>query len=325
MSRVAILVLFAAVMAFSTAQGQQGLAWKDADDGKIQLTEDGSPVLVYNYDTVSKEGVPSRYDRANYLHPVYGLNGEILTEDFPEDHPHHRGIFWAWPHIRVGGEEYETWKPGSGVTYRHERWVRKRIQENRAVLVTVNGWYADEGRIMDERVKMTISSAAGGRRTIDFEFTWTPTDQPVTLQGRANPKKSYGGFTFRFNTRVREEGGLDTSEVTITTPDGVSGDDLVNERLRWADFTAPFPGAEGQSGAAVFVSDSHPDYPPAWLTRHYGALCVGWPGVQSRTLEPDESVTCRYRVLIHDGKLSPDQLRAAYEKYCGGRDGDGQK
>ncbi len=282
-------------------------------------------MLAYNYGTVSSEGVPSRYDRANYLHPVYGLNGEMLTEDFPKDHPHHRGIFWAWPHIRVGEEEYETWVPGSGVTYQQERWVRRRTKGNRAVLETINGWYAGERKIMNERLKMTVYAAANGRRKIDFEFTWTPADRAVTLQGRAKPKKSYGGFTFRFNSCIIEERGIAPSQVTITTPDGVSGGDLVNKRLRWADFTAPFPGGEGQSGAAIFISDSHPDYPPTWLTRHYGALCVGWPGVQPLTLEPDESVTCRYRVLIHDGKLSTGQLQDAYEKYCESGDGAGQK
>jgi len=37
-----------------------------------------------------------KYSRSNYLHPVFGLDGEILTEDFPTDHLHHRGIFWTW-------------------------------------------------------------------------------------------------------------------------------------------------------------------------------------------------------------------------------------
>jgi hypothetical protein len=35
--------------------------------------------------------------RSDYIHPLYGLNGEMLTNDWPDaDHPHHRGIFWAW-------------------------------------------------------------------------------------------------------------------------------------------------------------------------------------------------------------------------------------
>jgi len=29
----------------------------------------------------------------------------------------------------------------------------------------------------------------------------------------------------------------------------------------------------------TYIHPSHPDFPPTWLTRHYGCLCVGWPGV----------------------------------------------
>ena len=29
-------------------------------------------------------------------------DGQVLTEDFPADHLHHRGIFWAWHQVYVG-------------------------------------------------------------------------------------------------------------------------------------------------------------------------------------------------------------------------------
>ena len=35
---------------------------------------------------------------------MYDLDGNVLTEDFPKDHPHHRGIFWAWHQVRVDGK-----------------------------------------------------------------------------------------------------------------------------------------------------------------------------------------------------------------------------
>ena len=40
--------------------------------------------------------------RSDYIHPLYGLNGEVLTRDWPVDHPHHRGIYWAWPEVDYG-------------------------------------------------------------------------------------------------------------------------------------------------------------------------------------------------------------------------------
>ncbi|RLA41026.1 MAG: hypothetical protein DRR42_25125, partial [Gammaproteobacteria bacterium] len=61
-----------------------------AVDG-YQIYDGNKPVLFYN----SKPNTFGCYTRANYVHPVMGLDGEEMTDDFPCDHPHHRGIFWA--------------------------------------------------------------------------------------------------------------------------------------------------------------------------------------------------------------------------------------
>ena len=184
-----------------------------------------------------------------------------------------------------------------------------------AVLGIENGWYIGEKKVMRERVWLRTHAASATARVIDVALTWTAIGAPVTLWGAAG--KSYGGFTVRFNTRVREKkGGISPKQVDITVPSGpCKGKDLAKTRLKWADFVAPFPGARGKSGAAVFVDDTHPDYPPTWLTRHYGCLCVGWPGVEPGTLEPGKPVTCHYRLLIHRGDLDFEALKKAYDQY----------
>ncbi|MHA1232848.1 MAG: DUF6807 family protein, partial [Candidatus Helarchaeota archaeon] len=65
------------------------------------VLEKGHPVLFYR--TVPKS-LKGKFERTHYIHPLYSLDGEILTEDFPEDHPHHRSIFWAWHQIWIGSE-----------------------------------------------------------------------------------------------------------------------------------------------------------------------------------------------------------------------------
>ena len=42
--------------------------------------------------------------RSDYIHPLYGLHGEVLTDDWVADHPHHRGIYWAWPEVDWQGK-----------------------------------------------------------------------------------------------------------------------------------------------------------------------------------------------------------------------------
>jgi len=63
------------------------------------ITEGRAKVMFYQRQHKSLNG---KYSRANYIHPLYGLDGEILTEDFPADHLHHRGIFWAWHQVWLG-------------------------------------------------------------------------------------------------------------------------------------------------------------------------------------------------------------------------------
>src|SRR5206468_3561080 len=161
-------------------------------------------------------------------------------------------------------------------------------------------------QIMRENVFIEAHVSSGESRFIDIELAWTPIDQPVTLSGA--PGKSYGGMTFRFAPRT---------ETIITTPNGRAREDLLATKLTWADFSADFKNKPGQfSGAAIFVDPNHPDYPPTWMTRHYGMLAVGWPGVTPKTLPAGEPVTCRYRIWIHRDAPDAAEIQREYEEYC---------
>jgi len=53
-----------------------------------------------------------------------------------------------------------------------------------------------------------------------------------------------------------------------------------------------------------------------WLTRHYGVLCLGWPGVDAKSFEPDKPIRLQYRVWIHRGAADGERLKKAYEEAC---------
>jgi len=71
---------------FTTTKTKQG----------VEISEKGRKVLFYQEQPKSLDG---KYERAGYVHPLYSLNEKVLTDDFPADHPFHRGIFWAWHQI----------------------------------------------------------------------------------------------------------------------------------------------------------------------------------------------------------------------------------
>jgi len=288
-----------------------GFRFQDVSDVSLGLWEGETPVLVYNHGMVTVERVPakdSRRTRACYIHPLWGLQGEVLTDDAPGDHTHHRGVFWAWPHITIDGREYDLWVYNN-IKQKFVGWLAREAGPVAATLGVENGWFVGDKKVMIERVWMRTYRAGASERALDIEFTLTPVDKPVTLVGA--PGKSYGGLNARYAPREK---------TLITVPSGPTKQDLPDTPLAWADLTAKFKdqNARSPSGAAVFVDPGHPDYPPTWLTRHYGILCVGWPGVKGKTFEPDKPIRLCYRIWIHKSAADTETLKDAYDAYAAG-------
>jgi hypothetical protein len=79
----------------------------DEQAQRYTIEDNGQPVLTYNFGTVPvPAGVGGKYAvaRSDYVHPLYGPNGEVLTKDYSPEHPHHRGVYWAWPEVTYRGE-----------------------------------------------------------------------------------------------------------------------------------------------------------------------------------------------------------------------------
>lgn len=305
--RAALLVVLLATNVLG-AEVASTFRFADVSERSLGLWEGDRPVLVYNHGVMSKPGVPADRNRSSYIHPLYGLSGEILSDDFPKDHFHHRGLFWSWPHVRIGDETFDLWML-KGIEHRFERWITREpgasaMGGGAAILALENGWYVRGQRQVRETVSMRVQPSTADEQVIDFEFVWSSLHHPLTLQGAEG--KSYGGLTLRFAPHVA---------TVITTARGQGKDDLAIARLAWADLAGRFGGRTETGGASIFISPTHPDYPPEWLTRHYGVLCVGWPGVRGKTFSPGELIRCRYRVWIHRGAADVQRVQRAYEAY----------
>ncbi|MDA1278262.1 MAG: PmoA family protein [Verrucomicrobia bacterium] len=301
LARFFIVVIICGI--FPRAPASDSFHFTGLTEESLALFEGDRPVFVYNHGMIHQPGVPADRARSTYVHPLYGLDGEVLTDDFPADHTHHRGLFWAWPHVRVGEQHYDLWML-HGIEQRFERWLSRATDAGGATLGVENGWFVGNRRVVQEQVWIRAAPAGKDERVLDLEFTWIPLIEPLTLEGAEG--KSYGGLTLRFAPRA---------QTVITTPLGQDEKDLSITRLPWADLSARFAGRAKASGAAIFVAPDHPDFPTEWLTRHYGVLCLGWPGVNPKTFQPGETIRCRYRVWIHRGSPDLETVRRAYRAY----------
>ena len=106
------------------------------------------------------------------------MDGAILTEDFPEDHLHHRGIFWAWHQLLVNNVSI-----GDGWECKNISWDVKNItntanndgslQLNTTVFWNSSIYKEKSGRasFVKEETAITIHPSEENYRVIDFEIS----------------------------------------------------------------------------------------------------------------------------------------------------------
>jgi len=258
--------------------------FRETSPSSLELSEDGKPVLVYNHGMMLKEGVPEQYRRSSYIHPVYAPDGTVLTDDFPKDHPHHRGICWSWPIVKFEGKTHDVWAV-QGMHQRFVRWITRRVTGNSAVLVVENGWFVEDKKAVRETVELTVHPAAGGRRTFDMKLTFEAVDAPVEISGREI--KGYGGFGIRFSPRA---------ETVLRTEAGVEPKDSDMVKHPWAELEAVFGGR--RAGARIEDGAGNPGRPTGWILRHYGYVAANYPGLQSVTLIRGKPLVLTYRVTV---------------------------
>lgn len=283
-----VVFVFWAMPAF----GQLRLEWRDLDGGRIEVREDGRPALVYNYGPQLPPGVPEDRRRCCYVYPLWTPGGVPMLDDFPKDHYHHHGLFWAWPVVEIAGRRYDLWMY-RGIGHRFEGWIRRDPLEGRLRLMAENGWYADGRRVVREIVEIVVHPAQGDVRRVDFHFEWEAVKEPVTLRGSQEEGKSYGGFSARFAPR---------ENTVIRTSEGVAEKDEDLVPHRWAELEAVYGGR--RAALRITPDPSNPGTPYQWCLRHYGFVGASFPGRTGEsngfTLEPGRPLRLVFTVEARD-------------------------
>mgnify|MGYP001217470825 CR=1 FL=1 len=314
---IALLGVILIILALSQIErDQERMSFvEDAAAGTLTITEKGRPVLTYHYGDQLPAGVDPRYARSSYIHPLYSLDGEPLTDDFPADHLHHHGLFWAWPVVEVRGVRTSNWEPADPSLRQHfMRWVRREADKRGTRLVVENVWrLAEKEDVARETVELSIPPTVWGR-IIDLKVSLRPLGGPLILRGAPAGNKGYGGLCFRGAPPLRG--------AEMTTDQGPVTDDSVGRPFLWADLsTKPdFGSGKPWLGLAIFVSPDHPGYPLPWLVRNSygGVLNPSWPGLEGKTLAPDTTTSLLYRLFIHPFDAKSGRVERVYKAYFAG-------
>lgn len=302
------LLLF--VGAFAACSQQSDFQVVATDQG-IQVLEKGSPVLFYQRALTSLDG---KYSRNHYLHPLMSLAGDTLTEDFPDDHLHHRGVFWAWHQVWVGDQRVgEPWE------CRDFLWdVREaKVVQNDAsgvLLHTVVEWKSplwkneagEEKALVYEVSDIRIHPRQGALRNIDFNIRLRAMEKEMRLGG-SDDEKGYGGFSVRFKW---PEDLKMTGQYGAVIPQNLSVDPSP-----WMDFSGTF-GRE-KSGAVILTHPSTAGFPQRWILRQSKSMQNPvFPGRDPIPLSETIDVVLRYRMVLYQGELTPAQIDQLQDEYA---------
>lgn len=308
-----------------------------ASEKKVEVLMDGELFTAYIYpDDVAKP----------VLYPLVTASGKSLTRGFPMepkpgervDHPHHVG-FWL-NYGDVNGLDF--WNNSEAIPAEKKphygRIVHKnvkKIQDN--VLVVEAEWQdINQKVLLKEETTFTFVNQ-GDSRIIERETKLTAQEEKVNFTDNKE-----GMVAIRV-TRALElpsdkpaiftDAAGNPTEVKEMNNEGVNGDYLSSEgitggevwgtRAKWMQLHSSIDG----DPVSITIMD-HPinvGYPTYWHARGYGLFAANPLGQKvfsdgkeelNYSLEPGQSVTFRYNVLIHSGsKLSSEDINTRYNEF----------
>ena len=304
MFRTKLLLFFITVTFIPEFGVSQQLEFSVTDEG-IMLLENERPRFFYQTAVKSKDG---KFPRANYIHPLYGHEGEVLTEDFPEDHLHHRGIFWSWHQLYAEGKRIaDPW------LLENIKWdvqnTSTRVKGNTAVLQAEVFWIQDStGKaVVKEDVSITYKRPEKEVYSLTFDISLTALVDGVAIGG-SEDEKGYGGFSPRF---VLPE------DVSFHSRTGkIEPRNLPVQAGPWMALKGSFnPSETTQSGIVIMGEpEKLPSY-QGWILRSSRSMQnMAFPGKEAIEIKRAESLNFRNQLLVHSN-LSTEEVEKYYKKF----------
>lgn len=272
-----------------------------------------------------------------YFHPLLGPGGARMTRDWPmadtageeHDHKHHRSLWFS--HGAVNGVDFwsEDAKAGKIV---HDKFLEVKGGADSGVIRSICKWIGPNGEtvLTDERT-FRVYARPASERLFDFEVTLKTGDREVVL---GDTKE--GSMAVRVNESMRgtlakaagekkpKPGKGRIAQSTGTQSSGAGDDKAWGKRAAWCDYSGPVDGKT--VGIAIFDHPSNPKHPTWWHVREYGLFAANPfgvhdferqpPGAGNVTIEPKQSLTFKYRFLIHEGDEKQGKVAERYQEYA---------
>lgn len=282
----------------------QSLTFEKTDEG-IWIKENGKNVLFYQAKTKSLEG---KYPRANYIHPLFNVNGKVITEDFPKDHLHHRGIFWAWHQVLIGDKKMgDAWECKNFV-WDVQQFNQDVVSDNAITFSTHTLWKSpaykdDQGDMkafMKERAAMTVHVKKENYRVIDFEISMLALVPDLKIGG-SEDQKGYSGFSVRMKM---------PDDIMFESVDGAVKP-ITNQLTAgsWMNISGSLNTPGHREGIVIICHPDNPMYPEKWILRKSGSMQNPvYPGRQPISISTTNPTVLKYRLVVYTGDMVSNSI-----------------
>ena len=338
---LAFLVAFAGTGSSQTKPSTSGVQLVANEAGRrVDVLTDGQPFTSYIWPDSVKKPV---------LYPLRTANGTLVTRGYPldprprerVDHPHHVGLWFNYGDVngldfRNNSEAIKPEQRGKYGTIRHTK--IKRIQNGKTdgELQVEMEWLAPDGvPLLREETKFVFHGGTNAR-AIDRITKLTALDKRVAF----NDNKE-GVIGIRVARQLEQPADkpevftdasgkatavpkLDNTGVTgrYLSSEGKTGDAVWGTRGKWTMLTAKI----GQEDVTLAMLDhpKNPGYPTYWHARGYGLFAANTLGQKvfsegkqtlNFALDPWQSATFKYRVLILSRTATADDLESQYRRF----------
>ena len=332
-NRIPALALTLICLAWSSAasRGAQPVELK-RQGNQIEVRIGGRPFTTYYFGAKSPKP---------YLHPLRSAEGTIVTRGYPmiknipgesHDHPHHRGLFFT--HGDINGVDF--WGEGqpskAAQTAHGQYYSSEELPKGRTVFRKLEEMKGgpDSGTIKADFDLVGPDGKPIGQETQSYTFRGEPSTRTIdcefTIRASGGPLKM--GDTKEGTFAIRVVKGLEAPNVEMLNSEGGVGEKQIwGKRANWVDYSGTAAGEP--LGIAIFDSPANPKHPTYWHARGYGLFAVNPFGEHdfyndpkrdgSMTIPAGESLTFRYRVLIHHGNAKEARVADAYQEYAAGK------
>lgn len=287
------------------------------DHDLLTIGSNARPILTFHAgpgELPSSEIKPI-FQRGGYLHPVFTPSGRSITDDYPADHYHHHGIWFAWTKTEIDGRHPDFWNVGDGTgkvefVSLDQTWTGAVeagfLSRNRYVDVSA----PSPVTVLIEEWKVRVYNvglhAERGYRMFDLVSTQNlATSSPLNL-----PEYRYGGIGFRGHRQWLEKGNCD-----FLTSEGKDRSNGHGTRARWCHIGGKIDGKP--AGIAILDHPGNFRAPQAMrINPDQPFFCYSPSLIGDWKIEPGKSYVSRYRFIVYDGLPDRNEIDRLWNDYA---------